>query len=118
MLVTRVSGCVQEPSPFVGELHGVEDLEASVGAHGGADLEERAGQLVGSSDEHEGDVAGASVDSLLVDGVEEGVLDVFVWDVVLAGAVCVVDGNAIIVVQNWGGVMLWCRQALIPLECR
>ena len=36
----------------------MEDLEASVGAHGGADLEERAGQLVGSSDEHEGDVAG------------------------------------------------------------
>ena len=92
----------------------MEDLEASVGAHGGADLEERAGQLVGSSDEHEGDVAGASVDSLLVDGVEEGVLDVFVWDVVLAGAVCVVDGHTIIVVQNWGGVMLWCRQALIP----
>ena len=58
----------------------------------------------------------ASVDSLLVDGVEEGVLDVFVWDVVLAGAVCVVDGHTIIVVQNWGGVMLWCRQALIPLE--
>lgn len=70
----------------------MEDLEASVGAHGGADLEERAGQLVGSSDEHEGDVAGASVDSLLVDGVEEGVLDVFVWDVVLADAVYVVGG--------------------------
>ena len=70
----------------------MEDLEASVGAHGGADLEERTGQLVGSSDEHEGDVAGAPVDSLLVDGVEEGVLDVFVWDVVLADAVDVVGG--------------------------
>ena len=70
----------------------MEDLEASVGAHGGADLEERAGQLVGASDEHEGDVAGAPVDSLLVDGVEESVLDVFVWDVVLADAVDIVGG--------------------------
>ena len=58
----------------------------------GAGLEERAGQLVGASDDHEGDVAGAPVDSLLVDGVEESVLDVFVWDVVLADAVDIVGG--------------------------
>ena len=47
---------------------------------------------MGPSDEHEGDVAGVPIDSLLVDGVEEGVLDVFVWDVVLADAVYVVGG--------------------------